>query len=117
MRFPMSISGIITAAGTGGEWAVPVPMACRIVGCSITDTDGNTANNSDYVTATITGTTGYDSRAANQGALTADIPVSLTLSPSGVVLAANAQLKVTLAKTGSGQATEMGVAWLLEPAN
>lgn len=117
MRFPMSISGITTAAGNGGEWAVPLPMAARIVGCTITDTDGNSASNSDYVTVTITGTTGYDSRAANQGALTADTPVDLTLSPSGVVLAKGAQLKASVAKTGSGQATEMGITWLLEPAN
>jgi hypothetical protein len=117
MRFPMSISGIITAAGTGGEWAVPLPMACRIVAVSITDTDGIAADASNYVTATITGSTGYDSRAANQGALTADTPLALTLSPGGVVLAAGSQLKVTLAKTNSGQATEAGITWLLEPAN
>jgi hypothetical protein len=34
-----------------------------------------------------------------------------------VVLAAGAQLKVTVAKGGSGKATEAGVTWLLEPAN
>lgn len=116
-RFPMSISGIITAAGTGGEWAIPLPMACRIVAVSVTDTDGIAADNTDYVDADITGTTGYDSRAANQGALTADTPLALTLSPGAVVLAAGAQLKVTLAKGGSGKATEAGVTWLLEPAN
>jgi hypothetical protein len=117
MRFPMSISGITTAAGTGGEYAVPVPMACRIIAVYITDTDGIVADNTDYVDSDITGTTGYDSRAANQGALTADTPLALTLSPGAVVLAAGSQLKVTLAKGGSGKATEAGVTWLLEPAN
>jgi hypothetical protein len=117
MRFPMSISGITTAAGTGGEWAVPVPMACRIISVSIIDTDGIAADNTDYVDSDITGTTGYDSRAANQGALTADTPLALTLSPGAVVLAAGSQLKVTVAKGGSGKATEAGVTWLLEPAN
>lgn len=116
-RFTMSISGIITAAGTGGEWAVPLPMACRIVAAYITDTDGIAADNTDYVDSDITGTTGYDSRAANQGALTADTPVALALSPSGTVLAAGSQLKITVAKGGSGKATEAGVTWLLEPAN
>lgn len=116
-RFPMSISGIITAAGTGGEWAIPVPMACRIVKVLITDTDGIPADNTDYADSDITGTTGYDSRAANQGALTADTPLELTLSPGGVVLAAGAQLKVTVVKGASGKATEMGITWLLEPAN
>lgn len=111
----MSISGMTTAAGTGGEWAIPCPDRVEIVGVSITDTDGVAANNSDYVTATITGTTGYDSRAANQGALTADTPIPLTLSPTGVIVAAGGQLKVTLAKTGSGQATEMGVTWKVRP--
>jgi hypothetical protein len=98
-RIPMSISGIVTGAGDALERAVSVPMACRIVACYITDT------------------TGYDSRAANQGALTADTPLELTLSPGAVVLAAGAQLKVTVAKGGSGKATEAGVTWLLEPAN
>jgi hypothetical protein len=117
MRFPMSIPGITTAAGTGGEYAVPVPMACRVIAVYITDTDGIVADNTDYVDSDITGTTGYDSRAANQGALTADTPLALTLSPGAVVLAAGSQLKVTLAKGGSGKATEAGVTWLLEPAN
>ena len=116
-RFPMSIPGIITAAGTGGEWAVPVPMACRIVACYITDTDGIAADNTDYVDSDITGTTGYDSRTAKEGAITVDTPLALTLSPGAVVLAAGAQLKVTVAKGGSGKATEAGVTWLLEPAN
>ena len=116
-RFPISISGIVTAAGDGFERAVPVPVACRIVACYITDTDGIAADNTDYVDSDITGTTGYDSRAANQGALTADTPVALTLSPGATVLAAGAQLKVTVAKGGSGKATEAGITWLLEPAN
>ena len=117
MRFPLCITGMTTAAGTGGEWAAPLPMACRVVACSITDTDGIAADNTDYVDMDVTGTTGYDSRAANQGALTADTPVALTLSPGSVVLAAGSQLKVTMAKGGSGKATEMGITWLLEPAN
>lgn len=117
MRFPMSISGIAGNAASTGEWAVPLPMACRIVACSITDTDGVAADNTDYIDMDITGTTGYDSRAANQGALTADTPLALTLSPGSTVLAAGSQLKVTLAKGGSGKANEMGVTWLLEPAN
>lgn len=116
-RFPMSISGIITAAGTGGEWAVPVPMACRIVGVRITDTDGIAADNTDYVDSDITGTTGYDSRAANQGALTAGTALSLTLSPGATVIAAGGELKVNFAKGGSGQAAKMGVTWTIEPAN
>lgn len=116
-RLPLAISGLVTAAGDGLERAVPVPMACRIVACYITDTDGIAADNTDYVDADITGTTGYDSRAANQGALTADTPLALTLSPGAVVLAAGAQLKVTIAKGASGKATEAGVTWLLEPAN
>lgn len=116
-RFALSISGITTNAAGVGEWAIPLPMACRIVGCSIVDTDGIAADNTDYVDSDITGTTGYDSRAANQGALTADTPVALTLSPGATVLAAGAQLKVTVAKGGSGKATEAGVCWLLEPAN
>jgi hypothetical protein len=116
-RFPMSIPGIVTAAGTGGEYAVPVPVACRVLAVYITDTDGIAADNTDYVDADITGTTGYDSRAANQGALTADTPLALTLSPGAVVLAAGSQLKITLAKGGSGQATEAAVTWWLELAN
>jgi hypothetical protein len=117
MRFIVSISGITTAAGTGGEWAVPMPCAGRIVGAYITDTDGIAADNTDYVTATIYGTNGYDSRAANQGALTADTPLALGLKASEAVLAAGSQLKVNLAKAGSGKATEAGVAWLIEAAN
>ncbi len=117
MRFIVSISGITTAAGTGGEWAVPMPCAGRVVGCYITDTDGIVADNTDYVDSDITGTSGYDSRAANQGALTADTPLALTLRPSEAVLAAGSQLKMTLAKGGSGKATEMGIAWLIEAAN
>lgn len=116
-RFPISISGIVTAAGDGLERAVPVPVACRIVACYITDTDGIAADNTDYVDSDITGTTGYDSRAANQGALTADTPVALTLSPGATVLSPGAQLKATIAKGGSGKATEAGITWLLEPAN
>lgn len=116
-RFPMSIPGITGNAAATGEWAIPVPCACRIVSCYVTDTDGVAADNTDYVDSDITGTTGYDSRAANQGALTADTPLALTLSPGATVLAAGSQLKVTLAKGGSGKATEMGVTWLLEAAN
>lgn len=115
-RFPMSISGITGNAASTGEWAIPLPMAVRIVAVSITDTDGVVADNTDYIDMDITGTTGYDSRAANQGALTADTPLALTLS-SSTVLAAGSQLKVTLAKGGSGKANEMGITWLLEPAN
>lgn len=116
-RMIAPISAITGNAAATGEWAFPVPFACRIVACSIVDTDGIAADNTDYVTMTITGTTGYDSRAANQGALTADTSLALTLSPGGVVLAAGAVLKATLAKGGSGKATEAGVCWLLEPAN
>lgn len=117
MRFIVSISGITTAAGTGGEWAVPMPCAGRVVAAYITDTDGIAADNTDYVTATIFGTAGYDSRAANQGALTADTPLALSLKASEVILAAGAQLKVNVAKAGSGKATEAGVSWLIEAAN
>jgi hypothetical protein len=115
--FPLAISGITGNAASTGEWVIPLPMACRVVACSIVDSDGVAADNTDYITATITGTTGYDSRAANQGALTADTPLALTLSTTGTVLAAGGQLKVVIAKGGSGKANEMGVCWLLEPAN
>lgn len=115
-RVPLSIAGITGNAAATGEWAIPVPFACRVVACYITDTDGVAADNTDYVDADVTGTTGYDSRAANQGALTADTPIALTLSPGNTVLAAGAQLKFTLAKGGSGKATEMGVTWLVEIA-
>ena len=116
-RILAPISAITGNAAATGEWAVPVPFACRVIACSIVDTDGIAADNTDYVTMTITGTTGYDSRAAKQGTLTADTSLALTLSPEGVVLAAGGVLKVTLAKSGSGKATEAAVCWLLEPAN
>jgi hypothetical protein len=116
-RFIVSIPGITGNAAATGEWVVPLPMACRVIEAWITDADGIAADNTDYVDSDITGTTGYDSRAANQGALTADTPLRLTLSPSAAVLARGAQLKVTLAKGGSGKPTEVGVSWLLEPAN
>lgn len=115
--FIMSISGITTAAGTGGEWAIPVPTRIRILSVFVTDTDGIAADNTDYVDSDVTGTTGYDSRAANQGALTADTPAALTLDSTAVIVAAGGQLKVTLAKGGSGKATEMGVSWLVQPIN
>ncbi len=117
MRFPICVTGIKTAAGDGDERPVPLPMACRVVAVSVSDSDGIAADNTDYVTMTITGATGYDSRAANQGALTANTPVKLTLSPGAVVLAAGSQVKAVLAKGGSGKATEMGITWVLEPAN
>jgi len=117
MRFIVSISGITGNAAATGEWAVPMPCSGRVVGAYITDTDGIAADNTDYVTATISGTNGYDSRAANQGALAADTPLALSLKASEVVLAAGSQLKITLAKGGSGKATEAGVAWLIEAAN
>jgi hypothetical protein len=115
--FPLAISGITGNAASTGEWTIPLPMACEVIGCSIVDSDGVAADNTDYITATITGTTGYDSRAANQGALTADSPLDLTLSPTAVVLAKGAVLKVVIAKGGSGKANEMGVCWVLRPAN
>lgn len=115
--FILSISGITTAAGTGGEWAIPVPTRLRILACWVTDTDGIAADNTDYVDSDVTGTTGYDSRAANQGALTADTPAALTLDSTAVIVAAGGQLKVTLAKGGSGKATEMGVSWLVQLIN
>lgn len=111
----LSIAGITTAAGTGGEWAIPCPDRVEILGVSITDTDGIVADNTDYVDADVTGTTGYDSRAANQGGITADTPIPLTLSSTAVIVAAGGQLKVTLAKGGSGKATEMGVTWKVRP--
>jgi hypothetical protein len=117
MRIPFVISGITGNAAYTGEWPAAVPFACRIVEVWITDSDGIAADNTDYVDMDITGTTGYDSRAANQGALTADTPIKLTLSPGAVVLAAGSQIKAVLAKGGSGKATEMGVTWLVEPAN
>ena len=117
MRMIAPISAITGIAAAVGEWAIPVPMACRIVDVYVVDTDGIAADNTDYVTMTITGTTGYDSRAANQGALTADTPLELTLSPGGITIAAGGLLKVTLAKGGDGKATEAAVCWLLEPAN
>ena len=115
--FIMSISGITTAAGTGGEYAIPVPTRLRILACWVTDTDGIVADNTDYVDSDVTGTPGYDSRAANQGAITADTPIALTLDAAAVVVAAGSQLKVNLAKAGSGKATEMGVSWLVQPIN
>jgi len=117
MRFIVSISSITGNAAAVGEYAVPLPCAGRIVSCMITDTDGIAADNTDYVDMDITGTTGYDSRAANQGALTADVPLSLSLSAGAVVLAAGSQLKAVLAKGGAGKATEIGISWLIEPAN
>jgi hypothetical protein len=39
------------------------------------------------------------------------------LSPTAVVLAKGAVLKVVIAKGGSGKANEMGVCWVLRPAN
>jgi len=117
MRFIVPISGITGNAAATGEWAAPMPCAGRIIAVYITDTDGIAADNTDYVDMDITGTTGYDSRAANQGALTADVPLSLSLSAGAVVLAAGSQLKAVLAKGGAGKATEMGISWLIESAN
>jgi len=117
MRFLLPMSGITGNAAYTGEWPLPIPFACRIVEVWVTDSDGIAADNTDYVDMDITGTTGYDSRAANQGALTADTPIKLTLSPGAVVLAAGSQIKAVLAKGGSGKATEMGITWVLEPAN
>jgi hypothetical protein len=108
---------IVNAAGTAGEYAIPAPCRLKIVDAYITDTDGIAADNTDYVDSDITGTTGYDSRAANQGAITADTPVQLTLSASGVIVEKGGQLKVTVAKGGSGKAMEAAVAWLVQIIN
>ena len=117
MRFPLVLGDIVTNAAGTYERSVSVPCACRIVSVQIVDSDGVAADNTDYVDADITGTTGYDSRAANQGALTARTPIDLTLSPGAVVLARGAVLTVDMAKGGSGKATEMSVTWFVEPAN
>lgn len=114
MRQAFTISPIVTAASGVAEAAVVVPFKCQIVGCSIVDTDGIAADNTDYVDADLTGTTGYDSRAANQGALTADTSIDLTLSPAATIVAKGGILKITIAKGGSGKATELGVTWLVE---
>lgn len=99
------------------ECSLAAPFACRIVAVRVIDADGIAADNTNYIDGDITGTTGYDSRAANQGALTAGTALSLTLSPAATVIAAGGELKVNFAKGGSGQAAKMGITWTIEPAN
>lgn len=97
--------------------SVAVPFAFRIISVSIVDANGIAADNTDYIDGDITGTTGYDSRAANQGALTAGTALALTLSPGATVGAVNGVLAVNFAKGGAGKAAKMGVSWLIEAAN
>lgn len=113
-RFPMTLQNV-TSDGVF-VCSLPVPFACRILGVRVMDAAGVAADNTNYVDADITGTTGYDSRAANQGALTAGVALDLTLNRS-VIIAAGGELKASFAKGGSGQACKMGITWLLEPAN
>ena len=99
------------------ECSLAAPFACRIVAVRVIDADGIAADNTNYIDGDITGTTGYDSRAANQGALTAGTALSLTLSPGATVIPAGGEIKASFAKGGSGQACKMGITWLLEAAN
>jgi hypothetical protein len=108
---------VVTNAAGAAEVGVTVPFRCRIVGVSIVDFDGIAADNTDYVDSDITGTTGYDSRAANQGALTADTSIALTVDPATSIVAAGGNLKFTVAKGGSGKATEAAVTWFVQPIN
>lgn len=114
-RFPMTMQNV-TSDGVF-VCSLPVPFACRILGVRVMDAAGVAADNTNYVDGDITGTTGYDSRAANQGALTAGTALSLTLSPGATVIPAGGELKASFAKGGSGQACKMGITWLLEAAN
>ena len=102
---------VTNAAGTA-EVGVVIPYRARIV-----DFDGIAADNTDYVDSDVTGTTGYDSRAANQGALTADTSISLTVDPANAIVAAGGNLKFVIAKGGSGKATEAAVTWFVQPIN
>ncbi len=115
MRFPIVIQNVTTDGVM--VCSVPAPFACRIISVRVMDAAGVAANDTNYVDADITGTTGYDSRAANQGALTAGTALSLTLSPGATVIPAGGELKASFAKGGSGQACKMGITWLVEPAN
>lgn len=108
---------VVTNAAGAAEVGVTVPFRCRIVGVSIVDFDGIAADNTDYVDSDVTGTTGYDSRAANQGALTADTSISLTVDPANAIVAAGGNLKFVVAKGGSGKATEAAVTWFVQPIN
>jgi hypothetical protein len=108
---------VVTNAAGAAEVGVTVPFRCRIVGVSIVDFDGIAADNTDYVDSDVTGTTGYDSRAANQGALTADTSIALTVDPANAIVAAGGNLKFVVAKGGSGKATEAAVTWFVQPIN
>ena len=115
MRFFVSVQNV-TSDGVY-KVSIPVPFACRIISVSVVDANGIASDNTDYIDGDITGTTGYDSRAANQGALTAGTPLALTLSPGATVIAANGVLAVNFAKGGAGKAAKMGVTWVVEAAN
>lgn len=75
------------------------------------------ADNTDYVTITVAKRTAagsavtlgtYDSRAANQGALTAFVPVEFALTAANLGLAAGDVLTGAVAKAGSGKVLPAG---------
>lgn len=118
MQYASFTSGtVVTNAAGTAEVGVVIPYRARIVEVRIVDFDGIVADNTDYVDSDVTGTTGYDSRAANQGALTADTSISLTVDPANAIVAAGGNLKFVVAKGGSGKATEAAVTWFVQPIN
>jgi len=91
----------------------PCPEKCIVQSVSIRGLAAVVADNTDYITATISyrDSTGgnavtvavYDSRAANNGGLTAFAPTACTVTKANAGCAAGGSFTLTVAKGGSGK--------------
>lgn len=108
------------ASSATAETATPVapcPEKCRVKKVVIRSNAILAADNTDYVTATVKyrDSTGgnavtvavYDSRAANNGALVAYAPTTLTLTDANIICAADGCFTLTVAKGGSGKVLDI----------
>jgi hypothetical protein len=95
--------GSITADGSLP--ALYLPKKCRLVSAAVIDGAGIAADNSNYVTITLqNGSTviaSLDSRAANQGALTALVGKAMSMVSAEQDQAAGSSLKVVYDETGT----------------
>jgi hypothetical protein len=112
--------GTVSTAGTYPLFYLPKNFI--ILGARVTDQNGVAADNTNYITLTLkqgaTAIASYDSRAANQGALTANVSKAMVLDaaiPAGLVTngAANeipaGDYSMTYAEGGTGTTTLMQV--------
>lgn len=107
---PVVLPMYLGTVSTAGDYPLCyLPKKFVLLGAKLLDKAGITADNTNYVTLTLkNGTTALgslDTRAANQGAVTAVVAKSFSMTAAEQELASGSSLKLTYAEGGSGTLT------------